>query len=141
MCDQVRQIAHDIHIYPGHGDLEKVYENALAHRLTKAALKVRQQCPINVFDGDETLIGEYHADLLVEDVDVIELKTVGSLAPEHEAQITGYPKSTRLEHGLLTNFGSYKFEIRQLAWSEQLQKSKLSLAAVFISAFFAFFAV
>lgn len=121
LCDQVRQIAYDIHVYHGHGHLEKVYENALAHRLAKAGLNVKQQHPINVFDEDGTLIGDYVADLLVDDVLIIELKTAKTIAPEHEAQIIGYLKSSRLEHGLLINFGSYKFEIRKFAWSIPLQ--------------------
>ena len=141
LCDQVRQTAYDIHVYHGHGHLEKVYENALAHRLAKADLKVRQQHPINVFDEDGTLIGEYLADLLVEECLIIELKTAKTLAPEHEAQVLGYLKSARLEHGLLINFGSYQFEIRKFAWSEQVQKSKAGLALFLVSAFFAFFAV
>jgi GxxExxY protein len=141
LCDQVRQTAYDIHVYHGHGHLEKVYENALANRLRKAGLNVKQQHPINVYDEDGTLIGEYLADLLVEDTLIIELKTAKTLAPEHEAQIIGYLKSARLEHGLLINFGSYKFEIRKFAWSDQLQKSKAGLVSVFISALFAFFAV
>lgn len=141
LCDQVRQIAYDIHVYHGHGHLEKVYENALVHRLTKIGLTVKQQHPINVFDEDGTLIGEYLVDLLVEDLLVVELKTAKTLAPEHEAQIIGYLKSARIEHGLLINFGSYKFEIRKFAWSEQLQRSKARLVSIFFSAFFAFFAV
>lgn len=141
LCGQVRQTAYDIHVYHRHGHLEKVYENALAHRLTKAGLKVKQQQPINVYDEDGTLIGEYIADLLVEDVLIVELKTAKALAPEHEAQIIGYLKSARIEHGLLINFGSYKFEIRKFAWSEQLQKSKSGLVSLFISALFAFSAV
>ena len=141
LCDQVRQTAYDIHVYHAHGHLEKVYENALANRLRKAGLNVKQQHPINVFDEDGTLIGEYLADLLVEDALIIELKTAKTLAPEHEAQIIGYLKSARLEHGLLINFGSYKFEIRKFAWSEQLQKSKAGIVSVLISALSAFFAV
>ena len=141
LCDQVRQTAYDIHVYHAHGHLEKVYENALANRLRKAGLNVKQQHPINVFDEDGTLIGEYLADLLVEDLLIVELKTAKTLAPEHEAQIIGYLKSVRLEHGLLINFGSYKFEIRKFAWSEQVQKSKAGIVSVFISAFSAFFAV
>ena len=119
LCDQVRQTSYDIHVYHGHGHLEKVYENALAHRLRKAGLDVKQQHPINVYDQDGTLIGEYLADLLVEGELIVELKTAKSLANEHEAQILGYLKSARLEHGLLVNFGSYKFEIRKYAWSER----------------------
>jgi GxxExxY protein len=117
LCDQVRQIAYDIHAYHAHGHLEKVYENALAHRLRKAGLNVKQQHPINVYDEDGTLIGDYLADLLIDDVLIIELKVAKILAPEHEAQILGYLKSARLEHGLSINFGSYKFEIRKFAWS------------------------
>ena len=141
LCDQVRQTAYDIHVYHAHGHLEQVYENALAHRLAEAGLKVKQQHPINVFDADGTLIGEYLADLLVEDMLIIELKAAKALAPEHEAQIIGHLKSARLEHGLLINFGSYQFEIRKFAWSEQLQKSKAGLASFLVSALFAFFAV
>jgi len=118
LADQVRQISYDIHVYHGHGHLEKVYENALAHRLRKAGLHVEQQHPIKVYDEDGTLIGDYLADLLVEGKLVVELKTAKTLAPEHEAQILAYLKSTRLEHGLLVNFGSYKFEIRKFAWTE-----------------------
>jgi len=54
--------------------LEKVYENALAHRLRKAGMSVQQQCPINVYDEDGTLLGEYFADLLVEGALVVEAK-------------------------------------------------------------------
>ena len=118
LSDQIRQIAYDIHVYHGHGHLEKVYENALAHRLHKAGLEVKQQHPIKVYDEDGTLIGDYQADLLVEGELIIELKAAKTLAPEQEAQILGYLKSARLEHGLLINFGSYKFEIRKFARSQ-----------------------
>lgn len=141
LCDQVRQIAYEIHVYHAHGHLEKVYENALAHRLTKSGLQVKQQHPIVVYDEDGAVIGEYFADLLVDNGLVIELKTARTLAPEHETQMIGYLKSSRLEHGLLINFGSYKFEIRKFAWSEQVQKSKAGVIFPFIFALFAFFAV
>ena len=118
LCDQVRQMAYDIHVYHGHGHLEKVYENALAHRLRKAGLDVKQQYPLKVYDEDGTLIGDYLADLLVENVLVVELKTAKALAVEHEAQVLGYLKSARLEHGVLINFGSPKFEIRKFVWTE-----------------------
>jgi len=118
LCNRVRQTAYDIHVYHGHGHLEKVYENALAHRLRKAGLDVKQQYPLKVQDEDGTLIGDYSADLLVEDVLVIELKTAKALAREHEAQVLGYLKSARLEHGLLINFGSPRFEIRKFVWTQ-----------------------
>lgn len=118
MCDQIRQVAFQIHTYLGHGHLEKVYENALAHRLRKAGFKVESQRPIKVFDEDGTVIGDYMADLVVEDILLIELKAARSLAPEHEAQILGYLKASRTEQGLLVNFGSPKFEIRKFIWNE-----------------------
>src|SRR5438445_10252727 len=90
LSDLVRQIAYAIHVYHGHGHLEKVYENALAHRLRKAGLDVKQQQPIKVYDEDGTLIGDYLADLLVENTLIVELKTAKALANEHEAQILGY---------------------------------------------------
>jgi len=124
LCDLVRQVAYEIHVYHGHGHLEKVYENALAHRLRTAGLDVKQQFPVKVYDEDGTLIGEYMADLLVEGVLIIELKTAKALAPEHEAQILGYLKSSRLEHGLLINFGAYKFEIRKFVWTKGKRAAK-----------------
>ena len=118
LSDFVRQTAYDIHVYHGHGHLEKVYENALAHRLRKAGLVVQQQHPIRVFDEDGTLIGDYLADLIIEGRLIIELKTAKTLAPEHEAQLLGYLKSARIEHGLLVNFGSYKFQLSKFVWND-----------------------
>lgn len=113
LCDHVRQTAYEVHRYHAHGHLEKVYENALAHRLRKRGTNVKQQHPLIVYDEDGTLVGEYFADLLIEDVLVVELKTARVLAPEHEAQILAYLKSARLKHGMLVNFGSPKFQIRK----------------------------
>jgi GxxExxY protein len=144
LSDQVRQTAYDIHVYHGHGHLEKVYENALAHRLRKAGLEVTQQHPIQVYDEDGTLIGDYLADLLVENELIVELKATKALANEHEAQILGYLKSARLKHGLLINFGSYRFEIRKFVWTEnqpQRTQGAQRIVGFVLSAFSAFFAV
>ena len=121
LCARVRQVAYDIHVYHGHGHLEKVYENALAHRLRKIGIKAEQQSPIQVFDEDGTLIGDYFADLLLEDEIIVELKAAKTIAPEHEAQMLGYLKSARKRHGLLINFGAYKFEIRKYAGKSENQ--------------------
>jgi GxxExxY protein len=123
LCDLIRETSFQVHTYLGHGHLEKVYENALAHRLRKTGLKVKQQEPIKVFDEDGTLIGDYLADLLIEGVLLVELKAAKSLAPEHEAQILGYLKAARVEHGLLINFGSPRFEIRKFIWNENRPQS------------------
>lgn len=66
LCDLIRQTAYDIHLFLGHGHLEKVYENALFHRLRKHGVEIEQQAPIQVFDEDDALTGDYIADLLVE---------------------------------------------------------------------------
>jgi GxxExxY protein len=113
VCDAVRQTAYDIHVFHVHGHLEKVYENALAHRLRKLGLKVQQQYPLSVYDEDGTVIGEYFADLLLDDRLIVELKATAELANEHVAQVLGYLKSSRLENALLVNFGSSKFQIKK----------------------------
>jgi len=139
LCDTVRETAYAIHVYHGHGHLEKVYENALVHRLRKLGLDVKQQHPIKVFDEDSTLIGEFSADLLVEDQLVVELKAAKALADEHVAQLLGYLKSTRLEHGLLINFGSYKFQIKKYIRSDRLPTAVACSPSAILRHFFAFF--
>jgi GxxExxY protein len=119
ICDIVRQTAYDIHVYHGHGHLEKVYENAMVHRLRKAGVAAEQQFPLTVCDEDGTIIGEYFADILVDGRLIVELKACSSLANEHTAQILGYLKSSRIEDGLLINFGSYKFEIKKYIFSHE----------------------
>lgn len=113
LCDRIRGIAYDIHVYHGSGYLEKVYENALVHRLRKVGFKIEQQKPITVVDEDGTIIGEYFADIVVNGVLLIELKACKALAGEHGAQVLHYLKATQIEHALLVNFGSYKFEIQK----------------------------
>ena len=120
LCDVVRQTAFEIHCYLKNGHLEKVYENALAHRLGKLGLKVEQQFPVPVFDEDGFLLGDFFADLFVEDCLIIELKACKSLCDEHTAQLLGYLRSARIEHGLLINFGAQKFQIRKYVLSESL---------------------
>ena len=93
-----------VHRTLGYGFSEKVYENALAIELRKAGLQVAQQAEIEVFyDGQS--VGTYFADLIVNGVVMLELKAVRQLAEEHEAQLLNYLKATRIEVGLLLNFG------------------------------------
>lgn len=88
----------------GYGFLEKVYENALFRRLNNIGLKTLQQSPINVYFEKE-IIGEYYADLIVEDKVIIELKAIQELNKIHETQLVNYLKATEIEVGLLINFG------------------------------------
>ncbi len=118
LYDQVRQTAYDIHAFHAHGHLEKVYENALAHRLRKSGFEVEQQFPLRVTDEDGTVLGEYVADLIVNGQLIVEVKAAKTIAPEHEAQMLGYLKSARMKHGMVINFGAYRFEIRKYVWTE-----------------------
>jgi GxxExxY protein len=117
LCDQVRETSFALHSHLRHGHLEKVYENGLFHRLRKQSLKVIQQHPLNVLDEDGTLLGDFLADLFVEDGLIIELKACRALADEHVAQLLGYLRASRIEHGLLINFGAPKLEIRKFVLS------------------------
>ena len=106
LCDVVRETCFAIHRFHRHGHLEKIYENALAHRLRKQGFVVTQQHPLNVYDEDGTLLGEFFADLFVENQLIVELKATQAVADEHVAQVLGYLRSARIETGLLINFGA-----------------------------------
>jgi GxxExxY protein len=107
----------------GIGFVEKVYENALVHLIRKAGLKVVQQYPIKVtFDG--ILVGEFIADLLVEDRVLIELKAASMLVNEHTAQALNYLRASGLELCLLINFGRTKIEIKRLLPSANWKSAK-----------------
>ena len=140
LCDTVRKTAYAIHVYHGHGHLEKIYENALVNRLRKAGIEVKQQFPLNVYDEDGTLLGEYFADLLVEDRLIVELKACRATADEHIAQMLGYLKSAKIEDGLLINFGSHKFEIKKYVMSRERTQRTQRNSSLFLSVIFAFFA-
>ena len=97
----------------GSGFLEKVYENALTLELRKNGLKVKQQHGIQIrYDG--VVVGEFAADLLVEDKVIIELKATKALDDIHMAQCLNYLKATDLSVCLLINFGKPKAEIRRI---------------------------
>jgi len=88
----------------GYGFLEQVYRNAMAMAGRKAGLEMAQEVPIRVqFEG--SIIGEYKADLVVNQAVIAELKACQTLAPAHEAQLLNYLKASRFEVGLLLNFG------------------------------------
>jgi GxxExxY protein len=95
------------------GFLEKVYENALAYELRAAKLAVAQQCGVRVYYND-VVVGEYFADLLVEDVLLVELKAVKALDDVHRMQCTNYLKAAGLRLCLLLNFGKPRLEIKRV---------------------------
>ena len=111
LSDVVRQTAYQIHLYFGMGFLEKVYENALLHRLEKIGVKAKAQVKMVVHDADGYAVGFYEADLIVEGKLIVELKAVKALNTAHEAQLMNYLKTTGIQDGMLINFGSEKFEV------------------------------
>jgi len=113
LCDVIRQTSFEIHKFLRSGHLERVYENALAHRLTKIGIHVIQQHPLDVCDEDGTLLGHFCADLSVENRLVVEIKACRGLIDDHVAQLLGYLRASRLEHGLLINFGGPKLQIKK----------------------------
>ncbi len=94
------------HVYNtlGYGFLEKVYMNALITELADMGLKCEKQKPINVFYKDK-IVGEYFADVVVNDSVIVELKAAECLIEAHEMQLINYLKATKLEVGVLLNFG------------------------------------
>jgi GxxExxY protein len=113
ICDIIRETSFDIHCYLKSGHLEKIYENSLFHRLTKKGLDVKQQYPIKVKDEDGTILGDFFADLFVENAIIVELKACSTIVKEHVAQILGYMRATEIKHGMLINFGSAKIKIKK----------------------------
>lgn len=97
----------------GAGFLEKVYENALLIELKRRGLKAKNQVPIKVSYKDN-VVGEYIADILVEETVIVEVKTVEKLDKVHQAQLLNYLKATGIRVGLLVNFKHPKAEIKRM---------------------------
>ena len=114
LCGVVRETSFSIHRYLRSGYLEKIYGNALAHRLAKQGIKFKQEHPIDVFDEDGTRLGHYAADFLIADELIVELKACDNIRSEHIAQLLGYLRGARLHHGMLINFGAAKIQLKKL---------------------------
>ena len=113
LSDVVRQTSFEIHRYLRSGFTERIYENALAHRLRKQGIKVEQQQCVRVFDEDGTLLGLLKTDILVDGKLICEIKSCSSLIAAHTAQLLGYLRATRIQHGLLINFGGPRLDIKK----------------------------
>lgn len=123
LTEKIIQAFYTVYNTLGYGFLEKVYENALAIELSELGQNVVQQAPI-VVSYKELAVGNYNADLLVEDLVIVELKAARILAPEHEAQLLNYLKATPYEVGLLLNFGPQP-QIKRKTYDNE-RKGKLS---------------
>jgi GxxExxY protein len=125
LTEKIIGCAYMVHNVLGHGFLEKVYENALRIELERQGLSVKQQTPIKVYYEGE-IVGDYFADLLVEQKVLIELKAVQNLNKEHEVQLVNYLTATDIHVGLLINFGlsvQIKRRLRSLKKSRQENSS------------------
>ena len=97
----------------GAGFLESVYEKALVVALRQKGLNVKEQFPLAVkFRGQ--VVGEFFADILLEDKVILELKAARALTAEHQAQVINYLNATGIEVGLLVNFGNPRLEYKRL---------------------------
>jgi GxxExxY protein len=113
LCNVIRETSFEIHRYLRSGFTEKIYENALAHRLKKRDIPIEQQQCVRVFDEDGTLLGLFRIDILVARKLICEIKSCSALVDAHTAQLLGYLRASRIEHGLLINFGGPKLEIKK----------------------------
>ena len=104
LSDKIIKCFYEVYNILGYGFLEKVYENALYNELKNFGLNSERQKKIDVFYKDN-LVGEYYADIIVEDKIILELKAAEAICEEHEFQLINYLKATKIEVGLLLNFG------------------------------------
>lgn len=111
LTGRIIDCAQTVHKTLGFGFLESVYHNALLHELSKTDLRAEPRKPIKVF-YDDRIVGDFCADIVVEDAVILELKSVQELISAHEAQLNNYLKATGLEIGLLINF-SHELQVRR----------------------------
>ena len=113
LTEKIIEACFEIMTELGSGFLESVYEKSLLIALSQKGIAARPQVPLHVtFRGE--VVGEFFADILVEDTIIVELKTVKNLLPEHQAQVINYLKATGMDVGLLVNFGTPRLEVKRL---------------------------
>lgn len=123
LTETIIQACYEVSNELGAGFLESVYEKALLIALKQRGLKAQSQYPINVkYHGED--VGQFYADIFVEEKVILELKAVDVLAPEHQAQGINYLRATGVEVGLLINFGNPKITIKRLHNPAIKQKEK-----------------
>ncbi len=126
LTGQIIQAAHNVYNYfGGRGFSETVYEGTLLIELSLMGLDVKSQCPISVFyKGDN--VGDFRADLIVNNLVIIELKAVLDIHPMHEVQLVNYLRATEIEVGLLINFGAIdKIQKKRKVFLNSRKKGRL----------------
>ena len=115
LSESILKVFYEVYNELGHGFLEKVYQNAMYFELKSQGFKVEAQKQIKVYYKDE-LVGDFFADLLINDTIILELKACDILVKAHYVQTLNYLKATNIEIGLLLNFGE-KPEIKRLIFT------------------------
>lgn len=113
LTEQIIAAAFKVSNKLGCGFLEKVYENALVIELSKMSFKISQQHPIAVH-YDNVNVGDFYADIIVNDLIILELKSIKQITDVHRAQCLNYLKATQFKICLLINFGNPKIEIKRI---------------------------
>ena len=117
LTQKIIGVFYEVYNELGHGFLESVYENAMTLALREARIDARQQAPITVrFRGQ--IVGDFRADLLVDDAVIVEIKAAKTLESAHDAQLLNYLRATEIEVGMLMNFGP-KPEFKRLAFDNR----------------------
>ena len=122
LTDLVIGVFYDVYNELGFGFLESVYRNALQLALIEKGLIVEAEKPISVYFRKKK-VGDFRADLIVNDLVLLELKTAEAIAIAHEAQLLNYLRSTTLELGLILNFGP-KPQVRRLLFDNYRKQSR-----------------
>jgi len=110
---KIIELALEVHNELGCGFLEKVYENALMILLDREGIPAKQQAPADVYFQNQ-VVGQYFADILVDNKIILELKTVDTIANVHKAQVLNYLRATGIKLGLILNFAKPRLEYRRL---------------------------
>lgn len=112
LCNLVCDHSAAIHRYLAHGHLRQVYENGLQHRMVNDGIWVQQQFPLPVYDEDLTCLGEYYADLYVEERLLVDIQSVPLMTDYEDQRVMGYLRASQADAALLINFGSPQLEIK-----------------------------
>ena len=112
LIKKIIQCAYNVRMQLSAGFLESVYQKALLIELEKQGISAVAEAPIGVY-YDDSIVGEFRADIIVEDKIILELKAIQKLSLIHEAQLVNYLVATRIDYGLLINFGSEQIEIKR----------------------------
>lgn len=112
LIKKVIQCVYNVRLQLSYGFLETVYQKALLIELSKQNIQAEAEVPVDVY-YDDSVVGEYRADIVVEKKVILEIKAIQHLLPVHEAQLVNYLTATKIDCGLLINFGGERLEIKR----------------------------